>query len=742
MTNDKKDSKEGLSLEAFTEIFREIQYQPNWRAVADKEMDYADGNQLDGELVQRQKALGIPPAIENLIGPALLSVQGFEAKSRTDWRVTPDGETEGQEVADALNYKLNQAERHSKADNACTDAFRSQIGAGLGWVEVSRESDPFKYPYRCAAVHRNELHWDMKAREPDLSDARYMVRKRWMPHSRAALAFPKQKELIEQSAGRWTGFMEAVREDGEASTGLSKAWDDERGWSVEEQMWYDPATKHVCLFECWYRTWQEVLVLKSPDGRVVEYDKKNEAHNYALATGTTKATKAVISKVRRSYWLGPHRLDDGPSPYSHPHFPYVPFWCFKEDRTGVPFGFIRGMMYQQDALNSGTSKMRWGMSSVRTERTKGAVAMTDTNFRTMVARVDADIVLDAEHMARPGAKFEVHRDFAMNEQQYKMINDARAAIERVSAITSGFAGKQGTATSGKQEDTQVEQSNQTLASVMDSFKRGRAMIGDMLLSFIMEDIGKEPASVTIEGDAVSEARIIELNQPKRDEEAGYEYLSNDVSRTRLKVALEDVPSTSSFRGQQLNAMAEAVKSLPAEYQAAALPFMVSLMDIPNKKDVIAALKEVKQQQTPEQIQQQIEQGIKDGVTKAGLDIKAKELELKYSPDKLQAEIARIVSETVESGIRASFSAMQAAQVIATTPQTAPIADLLMKSAGYQAPTPEGVDPNYPMPAMPASDAPMPEVRENTSPQLPPVPQQPASPMQGIETTRADGVLTE
>src|SRR5690554_6667219 len=123
--NDRADAGP-LTLEEYTEIFSEIEEQPSWRVIADKEMDYADGNQLDGDLMRKQRELGIPPAIEDLIGPALLSIQGYEAKTRTDWRVTADGETGGQDVADALNFKLNQAERESKADKACSRAFRTQ----------------------------------------------------------------------------------------------------------------------------------------------------------------------------------------------------------------------------------------------------------------------------------------------------------------------------------------------------------------------------------------------------------------------------------------------------------------------------------------------------------------------------------------------------------------------------------------------------------------------------------------
>src|SRR5690606_25334563 len=115
-------------------------------------------------------------------------------------------------------------------------------------------------------------------------------------------------------------------------------------------------------------------------------DEKNLAHAVTVASGAAKVVYATVTRVRRSYWLGPHCLFDGPSPYTHRHFPYVPFWGFREDATGVPYGYVRGMKYAQDSLNSGNSKLRWGMSVIRVERTKGAVAMTDAQLRRQVAR--------------------------------------------------------------------------------------------------------------------------------------------------------------------------------------------------------------------------------------------------------------------------------------------------------------------------------------------------------------------
>lgn len=733
----KRGDKLAMTLEEFTEIHREIEDQPPWRKNADKEMDYADGNQLDSELIQKQRSLGIPPAIEDLIGPAMLSIQGYEATTRTDWRVTAAGGTGGQDVADAINSRLNEAERESKADRACSDAFRPQAAIGLGWVEVSRDSDPFKFPYRCTAVNRNEISWDMQATSPDLEDARWLRRHKWIRPERIALMFPKHKDLIDglgvHGSALWTESAMGLL-DGGTSTGLRNAWTDGRGWSVEESRWYNAQNKELCLSEVWYRRWVSVPVLKSPDGRVVEFDDDNQAHLLALMTGASKMSRAVVSRVRRAYWLGPHCLDDSPSPYPHAKFPYVPFWGFKEDRTGVPYGYVRGMIYQQDAINSGTGKLRWGMSAVSLVYTEGSTDMTDAQLGTAIGRVDSRIKLNSQGMAKPGARFDVSRDYQLTSQHFQMLQDNRAAIERVSSVTSGFQGKQGTATSGLQEQTQVEQSNQSLARLMSNFRDARSAVGDLLTSMIVEDMGKEEQTIIIEGDAVREDRSIVINRTELDEH-GMPYLSNDLQRTRLKVALEDVPSTSSFRGQQLNALSEAIKSLPEQYKVAVMPFLMSLLDVPFKADLVKAIRDVEQQQTPEQIQEQIKQAVQDALVKAGHDLKARDLDIKER--KTDAEISAIVAQAVQTGVQSAFSAFQAANQVVMQPAVAPVADAIMQGAGYKRPNPLGDDPNFPIAAMPAGTmppaAPMPGVNQNTSPQFPPVPSQGASPMTGIET---------
>lgn len=711
-SEDEQQEEEGLTLEQFTGFFNEILEQPVWRSNADKEMDYKDGNQINSSILSKMQELGIPPAMHPLIGPAIESILGAEAKQRTDWRVVPDHDKTDDEVADAFNFKLNQAERRSRADRACSDAYESQISVGLGWVEVKKEKDPFKYPYRCNAIHRNEIWWDWFGAKDDpmLTNCRWLIRAKWFDKDAAKLAFPDKKEIIQGASDGWRNF-DAFSRDGGQSTGLYSGPDIERGWSVEEQEWRDIAHRRVRIFECWYRTWHDTFIIRSPDGRVIEVDLDNPMHQLAIGRGLVTPEPVVLSKMHRSYWCGPHKLADEPSPYTHNNFPYVPFWGHREDRTGVPFGVIRGMMYHQDNVNATESKIRWGLSAIRVERTARAYMGSDERLREEVARPDADIILDPREMAQPGARFEVKRDFNLSEQQYKMLVDSRQAIQSIANISDEYQGQQGSSTSGVQFNAQVERSNQAQANLSDNFDESRQQVGQLLLSMIIQDSIGRPENVKLPATVAKPKRVIALNQPAYDPENGLEYLNNDVERVLLKVVLEDIPNTPSFRTQQLWTMGEAFKSSPPEAQQILMPHLISLMDIPNRQEIIEAIKQ--SQAGPSLGQQEIE-----------IRAKQAEAQLKLA----QANAVKILAD-------AQFAAMQGASQVVDRPYVAPIADVIMQNAGFQQPNPPGNDPNFPIPAQgqPA------ELPPNTAPNTPvnggaqrvPVPPGPQAPMNAL-----------
>lgn len=746
------EAQTGLDLATFTQWMLECEQQPAWRSNADKESDYYDGNQLDSDVMRRAAERGLPPAIEPLVGPTIDSVLGMEAKTRSDWRVTPDSDQGDDEIAEALNHKLNQAERQAKADAACSEAYAGQVKVGLGWVEVAREQDPFAYKYRVESIHRNEIWYDWLAK-PDMSNARYLIRRKWMDRKIAKLMHQQNEELIEHAGNGWQGIDPGIMSmDGGQSTGLAMSQDHERGWSIEEMQWRDVHNNRVCLFEVWYRDYQRVLVIKSPDGRVIEYDQNNELHVHALASGIVDVSWAVIGKVRLAWYMGPHRLSDQPTPYKHNKFPYVPFWGKREDRTGVPYGLIRGMIYLQDEVNARIARMQWGLAATRTTRTDGAVVDDDATFRDEVGRPDADIVLDPEAM-RQGGVFKVERDFELNKQQYDRLVDAREGIKRTGGIYNAFMGQEGQAQSGVAISGLVEQSNQALADINDNFKDSRQAVGDLLLSLIIEDVAGKQETIFVDGKSLKEDKYIELNAPTVDETTGIQYMNNDVSRTSMKVSLSDVPSSPSFRAQQLAAMSEAFKSAPPEYQKIMMPHLFALMDVPNKQDIIKAIKEMGDgSPTPEQIQQQIDDAVQAALSKAQYDLKTRELDQKQPL--IDAQVKKTEAESVTKNGEAQFGAIQTAQTITAIPQTAPLADMLLRSAGFEDQDGGTIMPNAApiagvMPAQEGQPAQLDPAqvqaiqrqqpatareilgRRNTSPQFPANPGQPANPDVGF-----------
>ena len=91
-------------------------------------------------------------------------------------------------------------------------------------------------------------------------------------------------------------------------------------------------------------------------------------------------------------------------------------------------------------------------------------------------------------MAKQGARFEVKRDYTLTEQHYKMLQDNRATIERVSNITSGFMGKKVQQQADCKSKRKLSKAINPTAHVMDNFRSARTQIGELLMAMIIEDI--------------------------------------------------------------------------------------------------------------------------------------------------------------------------------------------------------------------------------------------------------------
>jgi len=723
----------GLSLQQLEDMLSDLRWQPPWREEAAKCADYYDGHQLTQDRLERMERLGIPPLITNLIAPAINSVLGMEAKTRTDWRVTQENEVQDvpEEMLDAMNAKLNEAERESRADIAISDAYAPQVKAGLGWVEVARATDALAYPYRVQSLHRDEIWWDWRSRTRDLSDARYLIRKRTFDQDILMAMMPEHKDLIQWSIeDRFRTWQWDTKSN--IDTKLAYAAHLERITNIDSIEWRNADRRRATLFEVWYRVWTVSEVFKLPTGRTAIFNKKNPRHLEAANAGVIQVYKAPISNVRVAFYLGCHRLYDFASPYHHRHFPYVPFWGYVEDTSGVPYGLIRSMISPQDVVNSADSKMHWMLNSRRLRADSDSLDQrhnTWANIRENLARPDSIILLDP---SKPNSRFKEDNDNGLNSQQFQRRMEAVANVEQAGGIYRSMMGQGSGADSGIAISSLIEQGNITLAKINDNYQFGRRQVGELLFSEVRADMLDGEIAVAIKKEG--KRSVVYLNQ--RTDQG----IKNEVRSIPAKVVLEDVASTPAFRQQQLQIFSQFTQGLSPEYRAALADIFVSMTDVPQKDKILSRLKRlgnIQDDLTPEEEEAQ-KQGAKQmqeeqaALARRMQDAEAALLEAKAQ--NMAGQNSKVEAERLAKMIEAMYAALQAAQIVAAVPGVTPVADEILKGAGYKG-DPSGQDPNIPS-AQVQTEQVQPQPEPGTmSPQKP---EQEAGMMRGIETVRNDG----
>lgn len=575
----------------------ELPQQPSgWRTEANICCDFYDNNQLSQDDKETLEDRGQPEVITNLIQPTVDTVLGMEVKSRSDFRVrAEDDDVCTDDMAEGLSLLVKRDETESGLDRATSEAYAAQVKAGLGWVYIGRERDGLaQNAYTARYVHRNEIYWDWRSKEPDLSDARYLIRRRWQLLDDAIGMFPMFAELLRQCGTNWQGY-DPTLDNG--NTGLMQHFDISRDSRLSEHMYVNRVDNSVLISEVWYRKAVQGYTLRLPTGAVVECDFDNPEHQRLIVEDGAQVKPAVFQKVRLAWYVGPHMLYDVESPYQHRLFPYVPFFGKREDLTGAPYGIIRVMLSPQREVNARKSKMLWAMNSKRVIADADAVVDHEA-AAAEVSRQDAYILLNEKR--GPNSRFEVDSGADISAQQFQALQEAKQSIPEASGVHKALMGQNSSATSGFAINSLVEQGVNGLADLNDNYRIARRIAGQMLFEMRLQDmLGKETRVKIGQG---AKARVIVFNRRVVDPETGQTTVENDTTRVRPVLVLDDVPATPSFRMQQMQQMTEMVKSLPPQMQAAVADIVFEETDSPRKIEIADRIRSVAGVKTPEQIQ--------------------------------------------------------------------------------------------------------------------------------------------
>lgn len=592
-----KPMKGGLSVHQLEEFLDDMRSAPAWRQRSDLECNYYDGNQHTPESIQQHAERNLPVVTVNLVAPTVNLVLGMEARTRTDWVVKPDGSSRGltAKQADGFTALLNEAERNTHADQACADAYESQVKAGIGWVEVANSMNPFEYPHRVCAVDRREIWWDMRAKDRLLKDARWLVRRKWNDLDVVLTMVPQQmRSYVEAAVNNPSGW---DFQTFQSSFPMLQDAMIARDWFSDSGEWCDSQRKRVCAYEVWYRVAVQGLVIEYADGRAAEYDKKNPMHVASVAHGVATLRWCSYMKMRLSWWVGPFRLLDVESPYGTNEFPYVPFWGYMEDDTRTPYGIIRSMRSLQDEVNARRSRMLWQLSAQRVIVEDDAVDDHAATARE-VNRPDAYLKLAAKRKRgpnMPGITIEDHS--GMNAQQYNVYEDSKRSLQQSAGVFAPMLGdSQSGAEAGVAIDMLIQQGTTVLAKINSNYRHSRTEVGRKLLHLVVAKMGTAQRKVDLPDMAPSGAKSITFNRRIEDPTTGAVTIEHDVTRMLWRVALGDVPQSPTHQQNRLKELTEFAKSLPEDLQAVFADLVVMASDLPNKDQIAARIRRITGQQ--------------------------------------------------------------------------------------------------------------------------------------------------
>jgi hypothetical protein len=685
------------------------------RAMMAKCEAFYDGNQYEFEDAEALRARGQPVVVYNEVKPTIDWLIGTERKTRVDFLVVADDEGEEADNDASLKTKLlkylDETNRASfERSYAAEDAFK----AGIGWIEVGLRGDKSGAPVYIGAESWRNVLWDSMATKRDLSDARYLFRIKVVDLDVAIALFPDKKDKLEACAQNgddaeilrnWLGTGLIAGLDAFSSQ------DDKLDYLTAKPVDMFNTRERVLLLECWSR----------------EPFHNKEPGPFGIADPMTWRIMCSIMTEKDT-------LIESWSPFKHDRFPFIPYWAYRNKRTGLPYSPICQLMGPQEALNHRMSRSLY-------EASANQLLMEEDAFNAEVMDIDEiRAELDDPHgtavFARGALAGNKVRDrdnkqaaqFQLNLAQYDL-----NAIRQMSGVTGENRGLDTNATSGRAVLAKQEQGSLITMELFDNLLFARQMEGEMALS-LSEQFITQPMTVRTSGDN-GRNEYTRINDPQPDGT----YL-NDITQRQAHFTVGEQAWKQSFA----EAAFEQLMQVMTQLASAAPQIVVNLLDVifemhpnlPRKQAILKRIRSVNGQaddsgkMTPEQ---QAEMQQKQQMAQAQFEAQMAQLQAQIR--EAQAKGEKLEADAMAKRLEGLYLSAQAAQVLAMAPQITPVADELLKSVGFKDMNGQGVIDPAAMPPQPVAQPQPQPVAPEPIPEM----QQMDGAMVGSQTPMADGV---
>ncbi len=594
--------KEGIA--RYREWFREaVDAADAWRQEAQEDYDFVAGQQWSDEEVRQFEEQHRPVLTINRIKPIINVVSGYQRVNRYDIDFKPrtgDDMDICQVRKGVTKFVMDECDFDAQESQAFLDAIIS----GIGWLTVGYRWDD-EIGDGNAFITREDpfgIYVDPESHKSDFSDAKHIFRARWVDKDELKLQFPEHAEEIEAAYH--------IYDNAESDYTQRK--------QKVDTLWFKAETQKIRLVECWYKTREQVTMIRLMDGTEID---KNDLTMEMLLTGAVDpspdAERTVTRKVvKYASFFDTVLLEDMPSPYEHGEFPFVPITCFYYGAGDIPAGFVRDLKDPQREIN----KRR-----IQTLHILDTTSNGGGWYEKMA--MDADQLKEFEQMHTVPGHFQQVADGALTGGKIKereTMNPPAALIQAEAAATQDLTAISGineaqmgidipNASSGRAIELKQKQAITHIAPIFDQLRRAKKRIAELLWGRrghkgIIPQFYTASKVYRIEGPNGQE--FVPVNQPQV---VGQDPLGNvivqtlnDLSQGEFDVVVADAQASTTQRQAQLYTLVDAVKSLgiPGDMM---FDSIIELSDLPNKEQIKQSWQARQQaQQQAQQAQMQLE----------------------------------------------------------------------------------------------------------------------------------------
>lgn len=631
-------------------------------------------------------------------------IAGTEKRMRKDYKVLPR-EANDEAGAEVKTQVVKYTDDVNLTEWHVSRCFKQAALSGLSWLEEGINIEPGEEIIFAGQEDWRNVYRDSRSRQFDLKNGRYLFRRKVVDLDYAQALLPKAKQHLAGIAHadeemsdddiwylgeRLTGASDIMNNDG-----LAAGWRDRRAYVGGAAANDRGRRTAVELLESWYRVPQVVKVFSDGVfyGKIV--NSADVGHQQAM-NDRTPMYETVKMRMRVMICTKDKPLWDGVSPYRHGQFSLVPMWGYRRYRDGMTYGAMRGMRDLQDDLNKRASKALWLLSANRIVMDKGAVDDIE-EARQEAARPDGII----EKNANKELRFEK----ATSEIQgnLEMMDRNTAAMRNVGGVTNENLGRDTNAQSGIAIEKKQDQGSLTTSELFDNRLLARKLAGRLRLSHIEQFWTQEKAiRIVGEGAPMTWLKVNAIdpdnpNGPRMNDlnarEADFHVAEQDYRESYTRAAMD-----------QLFELLGQIATYAPQVVMAVLDLAVDSAEIPNKEEWVSRIRKLNGQRDPtKQITKEEQDKQFADAQKQALMDQVQTDTLKAQLIKLHSEVGNLDAQAMRARIDGMFAALQAAQIVAITPQVAPIGDAITKGAGFK--DMGGDDPNIPTP--PGGAAPQP-----------------------------------